>query len=226
MEADVTVIDGTGFLQHDPRDPAGMPLLEFLEYAAIVEFPIVKLDLKRDRVGLIIDEVHQAIDRFGLDPGRLHFNADEFRGPGVDDDIFGARKDLSFTDSMYNRVVMELETSDLIRIAREFPESTIVVSATTPTGPLEQGYSEDHLARFVRAANQIRGANPVQALVFAVRGDLAARSGPHLLEGLTSIENSYVAPWWSTDVSPTPGEIEKLRAGGVTFFDLHQDVAD
>ncbi len=215
-----------GFLQHDPKDPVGMPLLEFLEYAAIAEFPIVKLDLKRDRVGSIIDEVQQAIDRFGLDPSRVHFNADVFRGPGVDNDIFGARKDLSFTDSMYNRVVMELETSDLIHIAGAFPESTIVVSANTPTGPLEQGYSENHLERFVRAADEIREVNPVQALVFAVRGDLAAQSGPHLLQGLTSIEDSYVAAWWSADVPPTPGEIETLRAGGVAFFDLGQEAVD
>ena len=135
VEADVTVIDGTGLLQLDPQDPVGMPLLEFLEYAATAEFPIVKLDLKRDRVGQIMDEVQQAIDRFGLDPRRLHFNADVFRGPGVENDIFGARQDLSSTDSMYNRVVMELETSDLIEICGQFPESTIVISATTPTDP-------------------------------------------------------------------------------------------
>ncbi len=81
VEADVTVIDGDGFLQHDPKDPVGIPLLEFLEYAAIAEFPIVKLDLKCDRVGPVMDDVREAVDRFGLDPARVHFNADVFRGP-------------------------------------------------------------------------------------------------------------------------------------------------
>jgi hypothetical protein len=226
VEGNVTVIDGTAFLQHDPREPVGMPLLEFLEYASIAEFPIVKLDLKRDRVGPIMDEVQQAIDRFGLDPRRLHFNADVFRGPGVDNDVFGARKDLSSTDSMYNLVVMELETSDLIRIAEEFPVSTIVISATTPKGPRDQGYSADHLEQFVRAANEIREVNPGQALVFAVRGDLTAQSGPFFLVGLTSIDDSYVTAWWPADVPPMSGEVETLRAMGVTFFDLGQEVGD
>ncbi len=110
VEANVTVIDGTGFLQHDPRAAVGMPLLEFLEYSAIADFPIVKLDLKRDRVGPIIDEVQQAVDQFGLDPSHVHFNANVFRGPGVENDIFGARSDKSFIDRMYNLIVMELET--------------------------------------------------------------------------------------------------------------------
>ena len=226
VEANVTVIDGTAFLQHDPREPVGMPLLEFLEYAAIADFPIVKLDLKRDRVGTIIEEVQQAIDRFGLDPRRLQFNADVFRGPGVKNDIFGARSDLSFTDRMYNLIVMELETSDLVRVAEHFSESTILISSTTPTGPREEGYSEDHLVQFIRAAHEIRQVNPGQSLAFVVRGDLAARSGPQLMEGLTAIENSYVSAWWSADVPPMSGEIETLRARGVTFFDLGQEVDD
>lgn len=168
-----------------------MPLLEFLEYAAIADFPIVKLDLKRDLVGPIMTEVQQAIDQFGLDPGRVHFNADVFRGPGVENDMFGARADKSFTDRMYNLIVMELETSDLSRIAEHFPDSTIVISSTTVTGPLDEGYSQHHLQQFIRAANQIRRASPGQSLVFAVRGDLAARSGTQFVEGLMVIEDSY-----------------------------------
>ncbi len=226
VEANVTVIDGTAFLQHDPRDPIGMRLIEFLEYAAIADFPIVKLDLKRDRVGTIIDEVQQAIDRFGLVPSRLQFNADVFRGPGVNNDIFGARSDLSFTDRMYNLIVMELETSDLTRVAEHFPESTILISSTTPTGPREEEYSEDHLLQFVSAAHEIRKVNPGQSLAFVVRGDLAAQSGPHLMEGLRAIEDSYVAAWWPADVPPVSAEIETLRAGGVTFFDLGQEAND
>ena len=223
VEANVTVIDGTGFLQHDPRVAVGMPLLEFLEYAAIADFPIVKLDLKRDRVGPVIVEVQQAVDRFGLDPRRLHFNANVFRGPGTENDIFGARSDLSFSDRMYNLIVMELETSDLIRIAEHFPESTIVISTTTPSGPREYGYTENHLEQFIRAAHEIRQVNPGQSLVFAVRGDLAARSGREFVQGLTSIENSYVGAWWSSDVQPAPGEIDTLRAWGVPFIDLGQE---
>jgi hypothetical protein len=123
---------------------------------------------------------------------------------------------------MYNLIAMELETSDLIYIARHLPDSTIAISATTPTGPREQGYSENHLEQFLTAENEIREVNPGQSLVFVVRGDLAARSGPHLLQGLTLIEDSYVAAWWSADVPSTPAEIETLRAGGVTFFDLGQ----
>jgi len=223
VEANVTVIDGTAFLQHDPRVPIGMPLLEFLEYGAIADFPIVKLDLKRDRVGPIIDEVQQAIDRFGLDPAQVHFNANVFRGPGVEKDIFGARSDKSFTDRMYNLIVMELETSDLIRIAEHFPKSTIVISSTTPTGPLDDGYTEKHLEQFIGAANEIREESPGQALVFAVRGDLAAQSGLEFLEGLAVIEGSYVAAWWSGDVPSTREEIKTLRERGVTFFDLGQE---
>lgn len=223
VEANVTVIDGTGFLQHDPRVPIGMPLLEFLEYGAIADFPIIKLDLKRDRVGPIIAEVQQAIDRFGLDPSHVHFNANVFRGPGVENDIFGARSDKSFTDRMYNLIVMELETSDLIRIAEHFPDSTIVISSTTPTGPLDEGYSDKHLEQFIEAANEIRQKSAGQSLVFAVRGDLAAQSGPEFLEGLAVIEDSYVAAWWSGDVPSTPEEIETLSERGVTFFDLGQE---
>jgi hypothetical protein len=223
VEANVTVIDGTGFLQHDPRAAVGMPLLEFLEYAAIADFPIVKLDLKRDLVGPIMTEVQQAIDQFGLDPGRVHFNADVFRGPGVENDMFGARADKSFTDRMYNLIVMELETSDLSRIAQHFPDSTIVISSTTATGPLDEGYSQNHLGQFITAANEVRRASPGQSLVFAVRGDLAARSGPQFVEALMVIEDSYVAAWWSSDAPSTPDEIETLRDGGVTFFDLGQE---
>ncbi len=223
VEANVTVIDGTAFLQHDPRVPVGMPLLDFLEYAAIADFPIVKLDLKRDLVGPIIAEVQQAIDRFGLDPTRVHFNANVFRGPGVENDFFGARSDKSFTDRMYNLIVMELETSDLIRIAEHFPDSTIVISSTTATGPLDDGYSGKHLEQFIRAASEIRQESPGQSLVFAVRGDLAAQSGPEFLEGLDVIQQSYVAAWWSGDAPSTPDEIETLRARGVTFFDLGQE---
>jgi len=223
VEANVTVIDGTGYLQHDPRVPIGMPLLQFLEYAAIADFPIVKLDLKRDRVGPIIDEVREAIDEFALDPAHVHFNANVFRGPGVTNDMFGARSDKSFTDRMYNLFVMELETSDLIRLAREFPESSIVISSTTATGPLDDGYTENHLEQFVQAANEVREASPGQRLVFAVRGDLAARSDPEFIDGLDAIDGSYVAAWWSGDVPSTPDEIETLREQGVTFFDLGQE---
>lgn len=219
VEGNVTVIDGTSFLQHDPRDAVGLPLLEFLEYAAIADIPIVKLDLKRDRVGTIIGEVQEAIDRFGLDSRRVQFNADVFRGPGIENDVFGARSDMSFTDRLYNLIVMESETSDLIRVAEHFPESTIVISSTTPTGSLAEGYSRSQLEQFTRAASEIRQVSPDQRLAFAVRGDLAAQSGPHLLEGLTAVENSYVAAWWSADVRPEAGEREALRAGGVTFFD-------
>jgi len=226
VEANVTVIGGTAFLQHDPKDPVGMPLLEFLEYAAIADFPIVKLDLKRDRVGTIIEEVQQAIDRFGLDPRRVQFNADVFRGPGVKNDIFGARSDLSFTERMYNLIVMELETSDLSRVAEHFSESTILISSTTATGLSEEWYSEDHLARFIRAADEIRRASPGQPLAFILRGDLAAQSDPLLMEGLNAIDDSYVAAWWSADVPPTSDEIETLRAGGVTFFDLGEEAED
>lgn len=223
VEANVTVIDGTPVLQHDPRVPMGMPLLEFLEYAAIAEFPIVKLDLKRDDVGPIIADVQEAIDRFGLDPAQVHFNANVFRGPGVENDIFGARSDKSFTDRMYNLIVMELETSDLIHLARHFPDATIVISSTTATGPIDESYSEEHLEQFIRAANQIRRESPGQSLVFAVRGDLAAKSPPEFHDGLAVIDNSYVAAWWSGDVPSTPEDIETLRNVGVGFFDLGQE---
>jgi hypothetical protein len=223
VEANVTVIDGTAFLQHDPREPVGMSLLEFLEYGAIADFPIIKLDLKRDRVGPIIAEVQYAIDRFGLDPSHVHFNANVFRGPGVENDIFGARSDKSFTDRMYNLIVMELETSDLIRVAEHLPDSTIVISSTTATGPLDDGYSESHLEQFIRAASEIRQERPDQSLVFAVRGDLAAKSDLEVVEGLVAIENAYVAAWWSGDVPSTVGEIETLRDRGVNFFDLGQE---
>jgi len=219
VEANVTVIDGTAFLQHDPRDPVGMPLLEFLEYSAIARFPVVKLDLKRDRVGTIITEVQQAIDQFGLDVRRLQFNADVFRGPGVSNDFIGARSDMSFIDRMYNLLVMELETADLARIAERFPDSTIVISAFTPTGSLDHGYSDEHLERFIRAAEDIREASPDQSLAFALRGDLAALSGPQFLATLTAVEDGYVAAWWSADVRPTQEELDTLRASGVTFFD-------
>ncbi len=220
VEANVTVIDGRGFLQHDPRDPVGMTLSDLLEIASLAEFPIVKLDLKRDRVGPILDEVQQAIDDHGLDPRRLQFNADVFRGPGVENDVLGARTDMSFVDRIYNLVVMELETSDLARIASRFPESTIVISSTTPTGSLSHGYSLTHLRQFLRSAEVIRQVNPDQVLAFAVRGDLAVTAADGFLEGLTAVEDSHVAAWWSADVRPTDAEIEELRARGVTFFDL------
>jgi len=186
----VGVVDGTPVLQHDPRVPIGMPLLQFLEHAAIADFPIVKLDLKRDDSGPIIADVHRAVDQFGLEPSQMHFNANVFRGPGVENDIFGARSDKSFVDRMYNLIVMELETSDLVRFAEEFPDSTIVISSTTATGPMDLSYSENHLDQFVNAANKVRQTNPEQPLAFAVRGDLAAQSGPEFIEGLSAVENS------------------------------------
>jgi hypothetical protein len=220
VEADVTVIDGEAFLQHDPRDPVGLPLLEFLEYAAIAEFPIVKLDLKRDRVGPIIDEVHRAVDEFGLDPAGVQFNADVFRGPGVDENVLGARTDLSFADALYNLVVMELETADLVRIARSFPEATIVISATPPKQTPDHGYLAEHLEHYLDAAAEIRAASPSQPLVFAVRGDLAARSGASFLDALHDVERSSVAAWWAAEAPPAPGEIETLLGWGVTFLDV------
>ena len=223
VEANVTVVDGTVYLQHDPRVPLGMLLLDFLEYAAIADFPIVKLDLKRDRVGPIIEVVQTAVDDFGLDPAHVHFNANVFRGPGVANDVFGARSDMSFTDRMYNLIVMELETSDLIRIAEHFPTSTIVISSATASGPIDDGYSTRHLEQFVDAAEEVRAENEGQPLVFAVRGDLAARSDAGFLEGLHAVDRSYVAAWWSGDVPSTPEEIETLREAGVTFFDLGQE---
>lgn len=226
VEANVTVIDGTAYLQHDPRDAVGMPLLEFLEYAALADFPIIKLDLKRDRVDTIIGDVRKAIDRFELDPRHLQFNADVFRGPGVRNDVFGARSDKSFTDRMYNLIVMELETSDLGHLAEHFPESTIVISAMTPTGPHHEGYSTHHLARFNDIARKIRRVNPDQPVAFALRGDLAAQSGPEFLAGLTAVENSHITAWWSTNPRPAPGEIEELRDRGVTFFDRGREADD
>lgn len=220
VEADVTVIDGEAFLQHDPRDPVGLPLYEFLEYAAIAEFPIVKLDLKRDRVGPIIDEVRRAVDEFGLDPAGVQFNADVFRGPGVDENALGARTDLSFADALYNLVVMELETTDLVRIARAFPEATIVISATPPKQTPDRGYLAEHLEHYLDAATEVRAASPSQPIVFAVRGDLAARSGAAFLDALHGVERSSVAAWWAAEAPPAPGEIETLRGWGVTFFDL------
>jgi hypothetical protein len=126
---------------------------------------------------------------------------------------------------MYNLIVMELETSDLVRIAEEFPESTIVISSTTPTTEGELGrptgaYSREHLDRFLQAADEVRETNPEQALVFVVRGDLAAQSDASFLAGLTAVDDSSVSAWWSNDVPPLPAEIETLRAAGVTFFDL------
>lgn len=220
VEADVTVIDGDAFLQHDPRDPVGLRLLEFLEYAAIAEFPIVKLDLKRDRVGPIIDEVRRAVAEFGLDPAGVHFNADVFRGPGVDENILGARTDLSFADGLYNLVVMELETADLVRLATAFPEATIVISATPPKRTPDHGYLAEHLDHYLDAAAEIRAASPSQRLVFAVRGDLAARSDAAFLGTLHGVERSSVAAWWAAEAPPTPDEIETLRSRGVTFFDV------
>ena len=222
-EANVTVVDGIASLQHDPRVPMGMALLDFLEYAAIAEFPIVKLDIKRDLVGPIMDDVQQAVDRFGLDPQRVHFNANVFRGPGVEDDIFGARNDKPFTDRMYNLMVMELETSDLIRITRRFPDSTIVISSTTATGPLDEGYTQDHLEQFISAAAEVREVNPDQSIAFAVRGDLAAMSGAAFVEGLAVVDNSYIAAWWSGDAPSKPHEVETLQDLGVTFMDFGQE---
>jgi hypothetical protein len=223
IEADVSVVDGTAHLQHDPRYPVGLALLDLLEYASIADIPIVKLDLKRDHVQIVVDEVRAAVERFGLDAGRVQFNGDVFRGPGVENDRFGARTDKPFTDRMYNLLVMELETSDLVLIAEQFPESTIVISAFTPTGPLEDGYSQHHLEQFLRAAREIREAAPGQRLAFAVRGDLAAKSDAGFIEGLGTVENSSVSAWWSSDPRPTVTEIEALRAAGVTSFDLGED---
>jgi hypothetical protein len=223
VEANVTVIDGVGFLQHDPLVPVGMPLLDFLRYSAIADFPIVKLDLKRDLVGPVIAEVQQAVERFELEPDQVHFNANVFRGPGVEDDLVGARSDKSFVHRMYNLIVMELETSDLIETAEHFPESTVVISSTTATGPLDESYTLEHLEQFAEAAAEIREASPGQPLVFAVRGDLAARSDPDFFAGLHAIEDSYIAAWWSAEAPSTDEEISILRSHGVGFFDLGQE---
>jgi hypothetical protein len=219
IEGNVSVVDGVAVLQHDPRYAVGMDLMELLEDAAIADIPIVKLDLKRDHVDVVIDDVDEAIDRFGLDPTRLQFNADVIRGPGVEEDRFGARADKPFDDRMYNLLVMELEVDDLARIAEHFPESTIVISAFTPTGPVGEGYSADHLAQFLDAADEIRRASPGQRIGFALRGDLAALSGPEFVGSLLAIGDSYVATWWSSDPRPTDAEVEALRAAGVTVFD-------
>jgi hypothetical protein len=98
-----------------------------------------------------------------------------------------------------------------------------VISSTTATGPLDEGYSEDHLKEFNRTAAEVREASPGQSLVFAVRGDLAARSSPEFLEGLAVVDDSYVAAWWSGDVPSTRDEIQTLRDQGLTFFDLGQE---
>lgn len=220
IEVDVSVVDGVAVLQHDPRYAVGMDLIDLLEYATVADFPIVKLDLKRDHVEVVIDEVDEAIERFGLDPTRLQFNADVIRGPGVDEDRFGARADKPFDDRMYNLLVMELETDDLARIAEHFPESTIVISAFTPTGPVGEGYSDDHLEQFLDAAREVREASPGQRIGFALRGDLAAQSGPGFVGNLLAIGDTYVATWWSSDPRPTDAEVELLRAVGVTVFDF------
>jgi hypothetical protein len=135
--------------------------------------------------------------------------------------VFGARTDLSFTDGMYNLIVMELETSDLVRIAEEFPQSTIAISSITPTTEDEayvpQPYTEEHLDEFLRAASEVRAVNPDQPIVFVMRGDLAALTDPSILTELDEIGD--LAAWWSLEVPPRPGEIELLERRGVDLID-------
>lgn len=134
IEGDVGLVGALPVLRHDPRDPVGMTFLEWLEVVVVADFETVKVDVKRDRIGPIVDDLRTAISEFGLAEERLKLNADVLEGPR-------AYADLSLQERFYTRVALKMEPADLVALARAFPAAAVSIGAWS--GPVADGVTYD-----------------------------------------------------------------------------------
>jgi hypothetical protein len=164
IEGDVGLAGSLPVMRHDVRDPVEITFREWLEVVAAADFELVKVDVKRDRVDPIIEDLRYAVDTLGLDECRLTLNADVLEGPG-------AYADFSFGERLYTRIALKLEPDDLERLGLAFPCATVSVSAWV--GPTEDGarYEARHIEQHLEVVRMYRAAG-LHEIVVAARWDL------------------------------------------------------
>lgn len=164
VEGDVGLHGRVAVMRHDPRDPVEITFREWLDVISAAGFTIVKIDVKRDRIGPIIDDLRAAIDTSGLDECRLKLNADVLNGPG-------AYAALTLRERLYTRTALKLEPADLVTLGRAFPCAVISIGAWT--GPVPEGtrYGERDIEDALSLAAGLRAAG-TERVVVAARWDL------------------------------------------------------
>ena len=202
IEGDVDLAGDVPAMRHDPRDPVGMTFLEWLEVVAAAEFGIVKIDVKRDKIGPIIDDLETAIREFGLRDETLLFNADVLEGPG-------AYGELSRQEWLYHRLVRKLEDDDLIELAHAFPNAAISIGLAV--GPVEEdaGYGAADIEAVTALAEDLRAAGS-DRIVVSARWDLLTDD---FVEAM--VEAGITVDVWNSVTIASPGdpeaEVERLR---------------
>jgi len=164
IEGDVGMTGETPVMRHDPRDPVGMTFLEWLEIVAPADFAIVKIDVKRDKVGPIIEDLRTAIRDYGLREDSLLINADVLKGPA-------AYGELNELEVLYNRAGLELEPQDLVEMADAFPQAAISIGLTTGRVAGGGGYRPADVDAVRDLATSLRAGGTTRVVV-AARWDL------------------------------------------------------
>lgn len=197
VEGDVGLHGRVAVMRHDPRDPVAITFREWLDVVSAARFTIVKVDVKRDRIGPIVDDIRAAIGTSGLDECRLKLNADVLDGPG-------AYADLTLRERLYTRVALKLEPADLVTLGRAFPCAAVSIGAWT--GPVPEGtrYGERDIRGVLSLAADLRAAG-TKRVVVAARWDLLSDE----FVGAMSAAGIRVDVWNSTSVrSPADPAVE------------------
>ena len=200
-EGDVSVVRGVAVMRHDPRSPLGLTFRDWLQVMAEAKFAVVKVDVKRDKLGPILADLEYAVRHFGLKPERLKLNADLFDGPGGD----GDRKLL---ERLYLNLTMRIEPEDFVPLRRAFPTATISVGAVT--SKTSTVYAPEHLARFRQLANLFGGK-----VSFALRWDLVDRAVVTALRGVGQLDVWNNPAYFKPVPANAQAEAARLRTLGV-----------
>lgn len=200
IEGDVGMTGETPVMRHDPRDPVEMTFIEWLEIVSAADFAVVKIDVKRDKIGPIIADLRTATQQFGLRESSLILNADVLRGPA-------AYGDLNWMEQIYNRAGLELEEQDLVELAAAFPSATISIGLATGRVAGGGGYRADDVREVRDLAERVREAGASRVVV-AARWDLLT---VEFMESM--IQEGIVMDIWNsvTILSPADPEAEAAR---------------
>lgn len=200
IEGDVSMVGDVPVMRHEARDPVSLTFIEWLEIVSAADFAIVKIDVKRDKVGPIIADLERAIDDFGLREESLLINGDVLEGPG-------AYGDVSWMEAAYNRLGLEIEEADLIELANAFPSAAVSIGFATGRVPGGGGYTAADVAAVRDVVEQLHDIG-VRRIVVSARWDLLT---VEFVEGM--IEERVVIDIWNnvTLVSPENPEAEAQR---------------
>jgi hypothetical protein len=203
IEGDVGMTGEIPVMRHDPRDRVEMTFIEWLEIVSAAHFAAVKIDVKRDKIGPIIEDLKTAMRDFGLRESSLIINADVLRGPG-------AYGELNWIELSYNRLGLELEGEDLVELASAFPSATISIGLASGRVAGGGGYRAADVTAVRELAARLRAAGASRVVVSA-RWDLLT---VEFVESM--IEERIVMDIWNnvTILSPADpaAEIKRLRA--------------